>query len=86
MIYFCFQHFENVTVLFSDVVGFTKICSKITPMGVMEMLNDLYTSFDTLSEEKKVYKVLARIIPLLVSSSKVLVRTSVHEIKVMTCN
>lgn len=51
------QHFDNVTVLFSDVVGFTTICAKISPMEVVGMLNSIYTAFDNLSEEKQVYKV-----------------------------
>ncbi|KAH9513755.1 Soluble guanylate cyclase 88E, partial [Bulinus truncatus] len=49
--------FENVTILFSDVVGFTTICSQITPMEVVSMLNAMYTQFDQLSENHSVYKV-----------------------------
>ncbi|KAL5006686.1 hypothetical protein ScPMuIL_015492, partial [Solemya velum] len=49
--------FHNVTILFSDVVGFTTICSQISPMEVVSMLNAMYTKFDQLSEEHKVYKV-----------------------------
>ncbi|XP_067655948.1 soluble guanylate cyclase 88E-like [Haliotis asinina] len=49
--------FDNVTILFSDVVGFTTICSQITPMEVVSMLNAMYTKFDKLSEEHRVYKV-----------------------------
>ncbi|KAK6191013.1 hypothetical protein SNE40_002763 [Patella caerulea] len=52
-----FTVFDNVTILFSDVVGFTTICSKITPMEVVSMLNAMYTNFDKLSEKHKVYKV-----------------------------
>ncbi|KAK3103517.1 hypothetical protein FSP39_019823 [Pinctada imbricata] len=51
------QVFENVTILFSDVVGFTTICSQISPMEVVSMLNAMYTKFDTLSERHGVYKV-----------------------------
>ena len=51
------QVFENVTILFSDVVGFTRICSQISPMEVVSMLNAMYTQFDQLSEEHSVYKV-----------------------------
>ncbi|XP_064635394.1 soluble guanylate cyclase 88E-like isoform X2 [Lineus longissimus] len=51
------ETFESVTVLFSDVVGFTSICSKISPLEVVTMLNAMYTKFDQLSEVHKVYKV-----------------------------
>ena len=51
------QVFEQVTILFSDVVGFTRICSQITPMSVVSMLNTMYTKFDKLTEKHKVYKV-----------------------------
>lgn len=52
------QVFPDVTILFSDVVGFTRICSHITPMQVVSMLNTMYTLFDTLSEKHRVFKVL----------------------------
>ena len=54
---YCWQVFEQVTILFSDVVGFTRICSQITPMDVVSMLNSMYTKFDQLSEKHRVYKV-----------------------------
>ncbi|XP_077994612.1 soluble guanylate cyclase 88E-like [Glandiceps talaboti] len=49
--------FKDVTILFSDVVGFTQICSVITPMAVVSMLNAMYSKFDKLTEQHKVYKV-----------------------------
>ena len=49
--------FHDVSVLFSDVVGFTHICSLISPMEVVTMLNNMYTAFDQISEEHNVYKV-----------------------------
>ncbi|XP_071809018.1 soluble guanylate cyclase 88E-like isoform X1 [Asterias amurensis] len=49
--------FKDVTILFSDVVGFTEICSRIEPMQVVAMLNGMYTKFDQLSEAHEVYKV-----------------------------
>nr|XP_039271288.1 soluble guanylate cyclase 88E-like [Styela clava] len=51
------ETFPDVTVLFSDVVGFTNICSRITPMEVVAILNQIYTVFDTLSERYEVFKV-----------------------------
>ncbi|XP_072172124.1 soluble guanylate cyclase gcy-31-like [Diadema setosum] len=49
--------FSAVTILFSDIVGFTNICSQITPMAVVSMLNGMYTKYDNLSETFDVYKV-----------------------------
>ena len=46
-----------MTILFSDVVGFTNICSKIQPMEVVALLNNMYTKFDKLTEQFRVYKV-----------------------------
>ncbi|XP_050738004.1 soluble guanylate cyclase 88E-like isoform X2 [Eriocheir sinensis] len=51
------ETFESVTILFSDVVTFTEICSRITPMEVVSMLNAMYSIFDKLTEKHKVYKV-----------------------------
>lgn len=49
---------ENVTMLFSDIVGFTSICGKCTAMEVVEMLEDLYTEFDKICGELDLYKVI----------------------------
>ncbi len=54
---FKLQTFKDVTILYSDVVGFTNICTKISPMEVVSMLNAMYTKFDHLSVQYGVYKV-----------------------------
>ncbi|XP_044749063.1 soluble guanylate cyclase 88E isoform X2 [Coccinella septempunctata] len=51
------EMFDSVSILFSDVVTFTEICSRITPMEVVSMLNGMYSIFDKLTERNHVYKV-----------------------------
>ncbi|OXA43799.1 Soluble guanylate cyclase 88E [Folsomia candida] len=51
------ETFESVSILFSDVVRFTDICSRLTPMQVVNMLNQMYSYFDQLTEINGVYKV-----------------------------
>ena len=52
--------YEELTLLFSDIVGFTPMCQQCTPHQVSQILNDLYSRFDTLCElpafDGKVYK------------------------------
>ncbi|MDR0933395.1 MAG: adenylate/guanylate cyclase domain-containing protein [Victivallales bacterium] len=38
--------FENVTVLFSDIVGFTDRCARLEPEEVIAELSDIFTEFD----------------------------------------
>ena len=40
------DHHENVTVLFSDIVGFTELSQKCSTAALMLMLNELFSAFD----------------------------------------
>lgn len=50
------HQYDDVTMLFSDIVGFTAICSTAKPIMVINMLNALYTQFDVFCGEIDVYK------------------------------
>ncbi|CAF0730806.1 unnamed protein product [Rotaria sp. Silwood1] len=51
------EYYESVTVYFSDIVGFTIIASMCSPTETCDMLNRLYSIFDSLLENFDVYKV-----------------------------
>jgi len=48
---------EKIFVLFSDIVGFTRLAAKITPEQLFSLLNKLFGEFDKLTDMYNVYKV-----------------------------
>jgi class 3 adenylate cyclase len=49
--------FTEVTILFSDLVGFTRLASVLPPAQVVDLLNHLFTEFDRLAFERGLEKI-----------------------------
>ena len=51
------ETFDQVTMFFSDIEGFTKIAARSSPMEIVSLLNRLYTLFDIAIVNSDAYKV-----------------------------
>ncbi|EDV23584.1 uncharacterized protein TRIADDRAFT_58375 [Trichoplax adhaerens] len=49
--HFYIQRYENISILFADIVGFTKLSSTFTAQQLVQTLNELFGSFDEKAEE-----------------------------------
>jgi class 3 adenylate cyclase/CheY-like chemotaxis protein len=51
------DHFPNVSVLFADMVGFTKLACEMPPIELILRLNSIFSEFDRLTEEYGLEKI-----------------------------
>eukprot|EP00899_Mesostigma_viride_P020797 jgi/Mesvir1/28719/Mv19688-RA.2 len=51
------ERHDCVTIMFSDIVGFTSHSAQLLPIEVMQMLDRLYTQFDALTTKHGLFKV-----------------------------
>jgi len=51
------QGHADVTVMFADIVGFTKMTEELSPVETVSILNDVFTSFDEIADKYGVEKI-----------------------------
>jgi len=51
------DRFEDMAVLFADVVGFTELSSRLTPNEVVTLLNEVFTACDRLADRFRLEKI-----------------------------
>ncbi|HUJ76710.1 MAG TPA: adenylate/guanylate cyclase domain-containing protein [bacterium] len=51
------EGFAEVTVLFADIVGFTRISAGMAPQRVVDLLNSVFSAFDGLATERGLEKI-----------------------------
>jgi class 3 adenylate cyclase len=51
------DHLDRVSVMFIDLVGFTDLAGRISPHNLIEILNNIFSAFDVLTEIYKVEKI-----------------------------
>ncbi|MBW4679971.1 MAG: response regulator [Microcoleus vaginatus WJT46-NPBG5] len=49
--------FAEVTVLFADIVDFTKLSAQVSPTDLVNLLNDIFSTFDRLAEQHGLEKI-----------------------------
>ncbi|RZM82828.1 adenylate/guanylate cyclase domain-containing protein [Leptolyngbya iicbica] len=51
------ERFDEATVLFADIVSFTPLAAQYSPLGLVNLLNQIFSAFDHLAEDYRLEKV-----------------------------
>ena len=51
------ERFEDVSVLFTDIVGFTPLSARLEPRQLLELLNRVFSGFDELADKHGLEKI-----------------------------
>ena len=51
------EGFADVTVLFTDIVGFTQLSTEVPPEALVALLNQIFSAFDQLAEQHGLEKI-----------------------------
>lgn len=49
--------YDSVTIMFADIVGFTKLSANMSPVDLVELLSQIFTQFDQLAENNGLEKI-----------------------------
>lgn len=51
------ENFDEVTILFADIVGFTRLAQQLQPIDLVNLLNEIFSIFDLLTEKYGLEKI-----------------------------
>jgi guanylate cyclase len=51
------NYFEQASILFADLVGFTQLSAKLEPAAMVELLNEVFSRFDELTDQYGLEKI-----------------------------
>lgn len=51
------ENFDDVTILFSDIVGFTPLSARMSPLELVQLLNKMFSAFDKLADKYSLEKI-----------------------------
>ncbi|NET09304.1 MAG: HAMP domain-containing protein [Symploca sp. SIO2B6] len=51
------EQFEDITILFADIVGFTPLSARLEPIELVNLLNQVFSRFDDLADELGLEKI-----------------------------
>jgi class 3 adenylate cyclase/CheY-like chemotaxis protein len=51
------QQYDSATILFADIVGFTSLSEKLTPIALVNLLNEIFSTFDRTIEQYGLEKI-----------------------------
>lgn len=49
--------YNNVSLLYADIVGFTQLCTKLSASNLVKVLNNLFSHFDHLADQHKIMRI-----------------------------
>jgi class 3 adenylate cyclase len=51
------ERYDDVSVLFADIVGFTPLSARLSPAALVEMLNRVFSGFDEIADKHGIEKI-----------------------------